>query len=119
MSGLGQFQVRLLGIKNIDGVKSDKTCCDGTTSMIHGADRCQPDNCDTFFRICLQHHQEEVQENGMCTLGNSTTPVLGKDTFLIPNTINTTIPGFNNPISMHFKFWWLVSALYSFHLIAI
>jgi hypothetical protein len=78
--------------------------------MIHGSNRCQPDNCDTFFRICLQHYQDKVQENGVCTLGNATTSLLGKDSFIIADTLNTTRAGFQNPVSMHFKFWWLVSA---------
>ena len=115
VSGLGQFQVRLIEIKNIEGVKSDGSCCDGRLSKIQGSDRCSPNNCDTFFRICLQHYQKEVQENGGCTLGNYTTPVLGKDSFHIRDTIsNITSPGFRNPISMHFKFWWLVSLFHLF-----
>ena len=115
VSGRGQFQVRLIKIQNIDGVKSGGSCCDGTRSEIHGSNRCKPDNCDTFFRICLQHYQEKVQENGGCTLGNATTPVLGKDSFLIADTLNTTSPPFRNPVSMHFEFLWLVGAFYSFH----
>ena len=108
VSGRGQFQVRLIQIQNIDGVKSDGSCCDGTRSMIHGLNRCQPDNCDTFFRICLQHYQEKVQENGGCTLGNATTPILGRDTFFIADTSNATSPSFQNPVSMHFEFLWLI-----------
>lgn len=109
ISGFGQFQVRLVGVQNIEGVKYDGSCCDGSRSIVHGSSRCPPENCDTFFRICLQHYQETAEENGACTLGNATTPVIGKNSFDIPDSANRPNSSFQNPISMHFKFLWMVS----------
>ena len=102
--------MQLLQIKNINGVRSDGSCCDGLRTTVRGSSRCPPNNCDTYFRICLQHYQKEILEDGECTLGNATTPVLGGDSFDIAAT-NWTSPGFRNPISMHFKFSWLVRSL--------
>ncbi|XP_046847319.1 protein jagged-1-like isoform X4 [Xenia sp. Carnegie-2017] len=108
ISGFGQFQVRLVGVQNIEGVKYDGSCCDGSRSIVHGSSRCPPENCDTFFRICLQHYQETAEENGACTLGNATTPVIGKNSFDIPDSATRPNSSFQNPISMHFKFLWMI-----------
>ena len=112
MWGHGQFHVRLQLIQNIEGIKRNGSCCDGVRSTDPGSSPCTPNNCDTYFRVCLQHHQTKVQIDGKCTLGEAYTPVLGGDSFTIPESNGTSIPGFQNPISIHFGISWLVSLFY-------
>uniref|UniRef100_A0A667WWU0 Delta-like protein n=1 Tax=Myripristis murdjan TaxID=586833 RepID=A0A667WWU0_9TELE len=62
--------------------------------------------CKTYFRVCLKHYQANVSPEPPCTYGGAVTPVLGSNSFQVPET---NADSFTNPIRFPFGFTWPVS----------
>lgn len=59
--------------------------------------------------MCLKHYQASVSPEPPCTYGSAVTPVLGVDSFSLPEGAGAD-PSFSNPIRFPFGFTWPVSA---------
>lgn len=97
--GSGVFELKLQEFLNKKGVTGNTNCCKGAS----GIQQCE---CKTFFRICLKHYQVNVSPEPPCTYGGAVTPVLGSNSFQVPET---TAEAFANPIPFSFGFTWPVS----------
>lgn len=103
----GVFELKLHEFLNKKGIQGNRNCCKpGTTSLYQ---QCE---CKTFFRICLKHYQPNASPEPPCTYGGAVTPVLGSNSFKVPDTLPDG--SFTNPIRMNFGFTWPVSVLF-FH----
>ncbi|XP_043922820.1 delta-like protein 1 [Protopterus annectens] len=108
----GVFELKLQEFLNKKGVIGNQNCCKGgaDSGLLH----CE---CKTFFRICLKHYQANVSPDPPCTYGSAVTPVLGSNSFQIPE-INADV-AFTNPIRFPFGFTWpgtfslIIEALHS------
>lgn len=98
----GVFQLKLQEFLNKKGVAGNANCCKGSEIQ-----QCE---CRTFFRICLKHYQANVSPEPPCTYGGAVTPVLGSNSFQVPE--NSPDSSFNNPIEFSFGFTWPVSISY-------
>lgn len=105
----GWFEILLVSLQNIDGEKSDGTCCDGSRTIYRGQQVCL-NECDTFFRVCLKDYTQVVSPTGACAFGKEETAVLGGSSITFSNT--STPNDFRNPIPIRFTFAWLVSLWY-------
>ncbi|XP_051993847.1 delta-like protein A [Xyrauchen texanus] len=96
----GVFELKLQEFLNKKGVQGNKNCCKGglTPSPYQ---QCE---CKTFFRICLKHYQPNASPEPPCTYGGTVTPVLGSNSFQVPDTLPDG--SFTNPIRMNFGFTW-------------
>uniref|UniRef100_A0A8C6V546 Delta-like protein n=1 Tax=Neogobius melanostomus TaxID=47308 RepID=A0A8C6V546_9GOBI len=95
----GVFELKLQEFLNKKGVPGNANCCPGgvQTQSHH---QCE---CKTFFRICLKHYQANVSPEPPCTYGGAVTPVLGSNSFQVPET---NADSFTNPIHFNFGFTW-------------
>ena len=98
----GVFELKLRSFENKFGLDEMDTCCSGGKTS-RGV--CV-NQCATKFRVCLMHYQRVIDEHPACTFGETTTPVLGQNTFKIQSGGNGT---FVNPIVFPFSFSWPVS----------
>lgn len=99
----GVFELKLQEFLNKKGVQGNKNCCKGgLTSSFQ-----QQCECQTFFRICLKHYQPNASPEPPCTYGGAVTPVLGSNSFQVPDVIPES--SFSNPIRINFGFTWPVS----------
>ncbi|XP_057673224.1 delta-like protein D [Corythoichthys intestinalis] len=97
----GVFELKLQEFLNKKGVAGNANCCPGGGSAHRpGHQQCE---CKTFFRICLKHYQANVSPEPPCTYGGAVTPVLGSNSFQVPETNADT---FTNPIRFNFGFTW-------------
>lgn len=96
----GVFELKLQEFNNRKGLIGNANCCKGGTASNYGL----PCECKTFFRVCLKHYQANISPEPPCTYGSALTPVLGSNSFSIPNA-----EAFNNPIRFPFSFTWPVS----------
>lgn len=101
----GLFELKLQEFVNKKGPIGNMNCCRGGTSK--GLQQC---DCKTFFRICLKHYQTSVSPEPPCTYGSAITPVLGTNSFTVPDSVSSD-PSFTNPIRFAFGFTWPVSKL--------
>uniref|UniRef100_A0A3Q2Y2B4 Delta-like protein n=1 Tax=Hippocampus comes TaxID=109280 RepID=A0A3Q2Y2B4_HIPCM len=95
--------LKLQEFLNKKGVSGNANCCpSGGGGSAHqlGHQQCE---CKTFFRICLKHYQANVSPEPPCTYGGAVTPVLGSNSFQVPETNADT---FTNPIRFNFGFTW-------------
>lgn len=99
----GVFELKLQEFLNKKGVTGNANCCKGSAPE---AQQCE---CKTFFRICLKHYQANVSPDPPCTYGGSVTPVLGSNSFQVPESFPDS--SFTNPIQFSFGFTWPVSSL--------
>lgn len=98
---------------NKKGVQGNKNCCKGgLTSSFQ-----QQCECQTFFRICLKHYQPNASPEPPCTYGGAVTPVLGSNSFQVPDVIPES--SFTNPIRINFGFTWPVSTAIHVHFSAL
>lgn len=97
------FELKLQEFLNKKGVAGNANCCPGGSSHPQGQQQCE---CKTFFRICLKHYQANVSPEPPCTYGGAVTPVLGSNSFQVPET---NADSFTNPIRFSFSFTWPVS----------
>lgn len=97
VSSSGKFQIRLKSLVNERGLNDDGDCCQGvrTGGICTSA-------CSTFFRICLKQYQTHITLDSPCTFGAVTTPVVGNNSFTLPDNLDT----FENPIDLPFDFSW-------------
>ncbi|GCC41180.1 hypothetical protein chiPu_0025406 [Chiloscyllium punctatum] len=97
----GYFQIRFNSVQNVNGELENGDCCDGPRNPLDR--KCTRDQCDTYFRLCLKEYQARITTTGVCTFGSGSTPVLGKNTFSLPDK-NTA-----GSIVIPFLFAWPVS----------
>lgn len=98
----GVFELKLQEFVNKKGLLGNRNCCRGGAGP-------PPCACRTFFRVCLKHYQASVSPEPPCTYGSAVTPVLGTDSFSLPDGAGAD-PAFSNPIRFPFGFTWPVSA---------
>ncbi|XP_072525671.1 protein jagged-1b isoform X3 [Salminus brasiliensis] len=97
----GHFELEILSMQNARGELQSGSCCGGARSS--GAERaCAPDQCDTYFRVCLKEYQSRVSAAGPCSFGTGSTPVLGGNTFSTKGTAATD----KSRIVLRFSFAW-------------
>ncbi|XP_065167947.1 protein jagged-1b-like [Atheta coriaria] len=91
--GSGFFELQVLEMVNPLGELTNRECCGnaGGAGVGNGigimqraslASRCTTP-CNTFFRLCLKEYQSNVTSTGSCSFGNTSSPVLGRDTFTL------------------------------------
>lgn len=97
----GVFELKLQEFLNKKGMTGNTNCCKAGTGNMQ---QCE---CKTFFRICLKHYQTNVSPEPPCTYGGTVTPVLGSNSFQVPEM--TFKDSFTNPIRFNFGFTWPVS----------
>uniref|UniRef100_A0A3B4AS37 Delta-like protein n=2 Tax=Periophthalmus magnuspinnatus TaxID=409849 RepID=A0A3B4AS37_9GOBI len=96
----GVFELKLQEFLNKKGIQGNKNCCKGgLTSSFQ-----QQCECKTFFRICLKHYQPNASPEPPCTYGGAVTPVLGSNSFQVPDAIPES--AFTNPVRINFGFTW-------------
>ncbi|XP_027828495.1 delta-like protein 1 [Ovis aries] len=94
----GVFELKLQEFVNKKGLLGNRNCCRGGAGP-------PPCACRTFFRVCLKHYQASVSPEPPCTYGSAVTPVLGIDSFSLPDGAGAD-PAFSNPIRFPFGFTW-------------
>ncbi|XP_025830978.1 protein jagged-1b [Agrilus planipennis] len=77
----GFFELQVLEMSNPRGELSNGECCGGS-HRAPLAPRC-PKPCNTYFRLCLKEYQSNVTSTGSCSFGNTSGPVLGRDSFTL------------------------------------
>lgn len=100
----GVFELKLQEFLNKKGASGNANCCPGGAA--HPQGHHQQCECKTFFRVCLKHYQANVSPEPPCTYGGAVTPVLGSNSFQVPET---NADSFTNPIRFPFGFTWPVS----------
>nr|XP_033692500.1 delta-like protein 1 isoform X1 [Tursiops truncatus] len=107
----GVFELKLQEFVNKKGLLGNRNCCRGGAGP-------PPCACRTFFRVCLKHYQASVSPEPPCTYGSTVTPVLGVDSFSLPDGAGADT-AFSNPIRFPFGFTWpgtfslIIEALHS------
>ncbi|KAF6731134.1 Delta-like protein D [Oryzias melastigma] len=96
----GVFELKLQEFLNKKGISGNANCCPGGSAHPQGHQQCE---CKTFFRVCLKHYQANVSPEPPCTYGGAVTPVLGSNSFQVPET---NADSFTNPIRFPFGFTW-------------
>uniref|UniRef100_A0A3Q0RFS7 Delta-like protein n=1 Tax=Amphilophus citrinellus TaxID=61819 RepID=A0A3Q0RFS7_AMPCI len=96
----GVFELKLQEFLNKKGITGNANCCPGGSAHLQGQQQCE---CKTFFRVCLKHYQANVSPEPPCTYGGTVTPVLGSNSFQVPET---NADSFTNPIRFSFGFTW-------------
>ncbi|KAM9355916.1 uncharacterized protein KZ484_013960 [Pholidichthys leucotaenia] len=76
--GSGVFQIELHHFHNSKGLLANGRSC----GMV---------GCRTYFKVCLKNFQKDVSP-GKCIFGRVTTPVLGTDSFSIPQDAQLRLP---------------------------
>ncbi|KAA8595516.1 hypothetical protein FQN60_010807 [Etheostoma spectabile] len=97
----GMFELKLQEFLNKKGIPGNSNCCPGGSA--HPQGQHQQCECKTFFRVCLKHYQANVSPEPPCTYGGAVTPVLGSNSFQVPET---NAESFTNPIRFPFGFTW-------------
>ncbi|XP_077380672.1 delta-like protein A isoform X2 [Festucalex cinctus] len=118
----GVFELRLQEFLNKKGAQGNRNCCGGggggggaggapsssssfspssSSSSSTSAQQCA---CQTYFRVCLKHYQPNASPEPPCTYGGAVTPVLGANSFQVPDAIPES--SFSNPIRINFGFTW-------------
>lgn len=111
----GVFELRLQEFLNKKGAQGNRNCCGrrgsnggsppSSSSSSSSTGQCA---CQTFFRVCLKHYQPNASPEPPCTYGGAVTPVLGANSFQVPDAIPES--SFSNPVRINFGFTWPVSA---------
>ncbi|KAL1513034.1 hypothetical protein ABEB36_002517 [Hypothenemus hampei] len=79
--GSGIFELQVLEMANPRSELATGLCC-GSGKLSPLTNRCTTP-CQTFFRLCLKEYQSNVSSTGSCSFGNSSSQVLGRDTFTL------------------------------------
>ncbi|XP_064149505.1 delta-like protein 1 [Loxodonta africana] len=98
----GVFELKLQEFVNKKGPLGNRNCCRSAAGGA-GPPQCE---CRTFFRVCLKHYQASVSPEPPCTYGSAVTPVLGVDSFSLPDGAGGGHAAFSNPIRFPFGFTW-------------
>lgn len=96
------FRLKLQEFVNKKGLLGNRNCCRGGAGP-------PPCACRTFFRVCLKHYQASVSPEPPCTYGSAVTPVLGIDSFSLPDGAGAG-PRLQQHIRFPRGFTWPVSA---------
>uniref|UniRef100_A0A8C8GP95 Delta-like protein n=1 Tax=Oncorhynchus tshawytscha TaxID=74940 RepID=A0A8C8GP95_ONCTS len=96
----GVFELKLQEFLNKKGVQGNMNCCKGGLTSVY-QQQCE---CKTFFRICLKHYQPNASPEPPCNYGGAITPVLGSNSFQVPEAMSDS--SFTNPIRINFGFTW-------------
>ena len=96
--GRGFFELEILEFTNYRGELANGECC----GAIH-SEPCRM-QCQTFFRVCLKEYQINVTSTGSCSFGNTSSPVLGGNSFTLADPENA-----NGKLVLPFSFSWTVS----------
>ncbi|KAM6961153.1 protein jagged-2-like [Aplochiton taeniatus] len=100
----GYFELQLIAVKNANGELAEGECCDGERNADQ---RCNRDECDTYFKVCLKEYQSEVTITGLCTYGTGSTQVIGGNTFQFKSTkTNQNRMNDAGKIVIPFQFAW-------------
>lgn len=99
----GLFELKLQEFLNKKGVQGNRNCCRGGLAPPF-QQQCE---CQTFFRICLKHYQPNASPDPPCNYGGAVTPVLGSNSFQVPEVVPES--SFSNPVRINFGFTWPVS----------
>lgn len=102
--GSGFFELQVLEMANPRGELANGECCGGG-SRSPVTSRCSTP-CNTFFRLCLKEYQSNVTSTGSCSFGNTSSVVLGRDSFTLADPER-------GKLLLPFTFRWTVSALFS------
>lgn len=100
----GLFELKLQEFLNKKGVQGNRNCCRGGLAPSF-QQQCE---CQTFFRICLKHYQPNASPDPPCNYGGAVTPVLGSNSFQVPEVVPES--SFSNPVRINFGFTWPVSS---------
>lgn len=95
----GYFELQVVSVENPRGQLLSGACCDSEGTEADG--NCGPDECDTYFRVCLKEYQQEVKTGGPCTYGSEITKVIGGNTFQFKGGQKAT-----GKIVIPFQFSW-------------
>ncbi|CAG9863616.1 unnamed protein product [Phyllotreta striolata] len=79
--GSGVFELQVLEMSNPRGELSNGECCGGG-GRSPVTNRCSV-SCQTFFMLCLKEYQSNVTNNGLCSFGNTSSHVIGRDSFTL------------------------------------
>ena len=90
----GIFEIRLKKFHNSRGEDVNGKCCQDQA----GSGHCRGE-CNTKFRVCLKHYQNQIDLQQGCTFGEEITAVLGS------NNLEISRP----PIRFDINFKWPVS----------
>lgn len=102
--GRGFFELEILEFTNYRGELASGACCGG----IPHSQPCRL-QCQTFFRVCLKEYQINVTSTGSCSFGNTSSPVLGGNSFTLADPESA-----NGKLVLPFSFSWTVSLLFFF-----
>ena len=91
----GVFEIRLKKFHNVRAHDVNGNCCEGVRQS-NG--HCSG-HCNTKFRVCLKHYQNQIDLNQGCTFGEEITTILGS------NNLTISRP----PIKFDINFKWPVS----------
>nr|XP_018904563.1 PREDICTED: protein jagged-1b [Bemisia tabaci] len=79
--GSGFFELQILEMVNFHGELLSGVCCGGIYRRDSSEQCVFP--CNTFFRVCLKEYQVNVSSTGSCSFGNTSSPVLGANSFTL------------------------------------
>lgn len=91
-------------MSNFLGQVADGSCCGGA-ARADATVPC-PSQCNTRFRVCLKEYQSNVTSSGSCSFGNSSSPVLGGNSFTLADPDRAS-----GNLVLPFSFRWTVSCL--------
>ncbi|RZF46822.1 hypothetical protein LSTR_LSTR008054 [Laodelphax striatellus] len=99
----GNFELQILEMVNYRGETMNGGCCGqgvggGSRGGLAAKGLCTG-RCSTVFRVCLKEYQSNVTSTGSCSFGNTSSPVLGGNSFTI------TDPD-NGKLVLPFSFRW-------------
>ncbi|XP_066997092.2 protein jagged-1b [Anabrus simplex] len=102
VQGSGFFELQILQISNSRGELANGACCGSAGSPVP-RDRSLPcpRQCNTFFRVCLKEYQSNVTSTGSCSFGNTSSPVLGGNSFALADPDRS-----NGTLVLPFSFRW-------------
>ena len=92
----GVFEIRLKKFHNSRAMTENGECCEGVRQS-NG--QCSG-HCNTKFRVCLKHYQNQIDLNQGCTFGEEITTVLGSNNLSMSR---------RPPIKFDINFKWPVS----------
>ncbi|KAG7270888.1 hypothetical protein CRUP_000247 [Coryphaenoides rupestris] len=102
----GYLELQLISVENLNGERADGECCVASRGPPPDPPGCGPDQCDTYFEICLKEYQMEVNPKGPCTYGYKSTKVLGGNTIDFRSAQNANKFDDAGRIVIPFQFAW-------------
>ncbi|CAB3372126.1 Hypothetical predicted protein [Cloeon dipterum] len=75
----GYFELQVMSMVNLRGELKNGDCCGGG-ARDRNTDVC-PNQCITYFNVCLKEYQSNVTSTGACSFGSVDSPTLGGNSF--------------------------------------